>query len=347
MTYSHLVHTLEAAGKPTVTMDSPDGTRILLLPYGGRILGLFAAGDEENFYWTHHGLATVESARNFYESSEWHNSGGERTWLAPEVDIFFPRFPDLSTYFQPRALDPGNYQLVTATDGLKLVNRLRLTLTRSQQCVDLEITKSVALARNPLRYERDIAGLEVEYAGYSQSTTLALAGEQQAVVGLWSLVQMPHGGEMWIPTYSKAEPKVYMGAIPPEDLVVSDHLVQYRMRAAGEHKIGIRAAITTGRVGYYYPNAGKLSLIIRTFTVNPSGDYIDVPWRDTSDFGYSTQACNVNSGLGQFSELEYHVPAIGPGTGRTQCEDISQVWAFRGAAEQVLLIARRLLSARN
>ena len=32
------------------------------------------------------------------------------------------------------------------------------------------------------------------------------------------------------------------------------------------------------------------------------------PWNDLGDFGYSTQACNVNSNLGEFSELEYHIP---------------------------------------
>ncbi len=50
---------------------------------------------------------------------------------------------------------------------------------------------------------------------------------------------------------------------------------------------------------------------------------------DPADLGYSTQACNVNSRLGQFSELEYHIPAIGGRTGRLHCDDAAQVWAFR------------------
>jgi hypothetical protein len=83
---------------------------------------------------------------------------------------------------------------------------------------------------------------------------------------------------------------------------------------------------------------------MRNFFANPSGMYVDVPWTDTGDFGYSTQACNVKSGLGSFSELEYHCPAIGAGTGRIRYDDESEVWAFRGPEDSIRAIARSLLS---
>ena len=68
-------------------------------------------------------------------------------------------------------------------------------------------------------------------------------------------------------------------------------------------------------MGYLFEQGGRSALIVRNFAVNPSGEYVDVPWKDPGYLGFSTQACNVNSGLGQFSELEYHIPAIGRGTG--------------------------------
>jgi hypothetical protein len=343
-----LIQTLSAVGKPTELYQSPDGSQILLLPYGGRVLGLFAPGNDENFYWTHPALESAASAREFYASDLWHNSGGDRTWLSPEADIFFPKFPDLSNYFQPRQLDPGQYQVDRQGGAVRLVNRLSVTMSRSQVTVDLEIAKSVGPAPNPLRYERGLAGLEdVEYAGYTQHTSLEILGQATAQVGLWNLVQMPHGGDLLIPTYVRAKPKIYfnsVGTIPPEDLLVTDHLVRYKMRQTGEHKLGIRAVSSAGRVGYLYQNNDRWDLIIRNFSVNPSGEYIDVPWSDTEDLGYSTQACNVNSGLGQFSELEYHIPAIGPGTGRTRCDDVAQVWAFRGLQQPILAVAQALLA---
>ena len=72
--------------------------------------------------------------------------------------------------------------------------------------------------------------------------------------------------------------------------------------------------------------------------------YINPPWHDTNVLGYAVQACNVSAAaLGRFSELEYHVPAIGGETGRTRCEDISHVWSFRGPDNFIDLAADVLL----
>jgi len=295
-----LIRTLEAVGKPTEIYESSDGSKVLILPHGGRILGLYSPQREENFFWTNTALDSVESARAFYQSNEWHNSGGDRTWLAPEADVFFPHFPKLDQYFQPRQLDPGNYRLERTSEGPRLVNDLRLTLTRSQHEVHLRMTKSVGPALNPLRYERLSTG--VEYAGYALRTSLELLGPSantQDRVGLWNLLQLPHGGDMWIPTYSKSQPNVIMGKVSADDISVSERHIQYRMRSPGEDKIGIRAVATAGRVGYLYNTGDQSALVIRNFFVNPSGEYVDVPWDNTDDFGFSFQACNIKSHQGQ------------------------------------------------
>ena len=343
-----LVETLREAGKPVVTVRHEDGSTLLVLPHGGRILGLLSGGSDENFFWTNPALASVDLARAFYGSDQWQNSGGDRTWLAPEVDIFLPDYPRIDRYWQPRQLDPGDYQVNRSDAGLELSTHLSLVLTRSKAEVEVRIAKSVAPALNPLRHERDGNVVGVEYAGYALRTTLQwLSGDSIAsFLGLWNLLQMPHGGVMVIPTHARTRPRVYFGTIAAEDLVVGDHLVQYRMRAAGEQKIGLRAVAVTGRVGYLYPaRDGRWALVVRNFAVNPSGLYVDVPWDDPDDLGYAFQACNVNSSLGSFSELEYHVPAIGPTTGALISEDTSQVWAFRGSREQVETVAGRLLAA--
>ena len=346
-----LIATLKAVGKPAELHQTEDGTRILVLPYGGRILGVFAPGSEENFLWTNSALDNPETARAYYASDDWQNSGGDRTWLAPEVDFFFPKFPniDIAGYWQPRSLDPGNYELTKTTHGVRLTNRLTIEGFRSRKRVLLEITKSVAAAANPLRHESSMRTAAVEYAGHTLVTSLKIVDTQPNdafLVGLWSLTQMPHQGELFIPTYSKTEPRIYFGLVdaPPDELAMSDRLVRFKMRAAGEHKIGVRAAATTGRIGYIYPTGSKHALIVRNFFVNPSGEYADVPWTEPDDLGYSTQACSVNSRWGMFSEMEYHVPAIGGNTGLSHVEDRSQLWAFRGSREDIVKIARTLLS---
>ncbi|MCU1305082.1 MAG: hypothetical protein JWQ87_5366 [Candidatus Sulfotelmatobacter sp.] len=347
-----LVATLNAVGKTTELYQTDDGTRLLILPYGGRILGVYAPGSEENFLWTNSALESVESARAYYASDDWQNSGGDRTWLAPEVDFFFPKFPDIDIagYWQPRSLDPGNYEVTKTVHGVKLINRLKIDAFRSRKRVELEITKSVASAPNPLRYDGNIQIADVEYAGHTLLTSLKIIDpdpDRAPLVGLWSLTQMPHQGELYVPTYSKTEPRIYFGLVDKlrDELAISDRLVRFKMRAAGEHKIGIRAAGTTGRIGYMYGTGNKRALIIRNFFVNPSGEYADVPWTEPEDRGYCTQACSVNSRWGMFSEMEYHVPAIGGDTGLRYVEDRSQLWAFRGSKEDVEKIARTLLSA--
>ena len=346
-----LIATLKAVGKSTELYQTDDGTRVLILPYGGRILGVFAPGSEENFLWTNSVLNSVESARPYYASDDWQNSGGDRTWLAPELDFFFPKFPDIDIagYWQPRGLDPGNYALTKTDQEVELTNRLSIDAFRSRKRVELEITKSIAAAPNPLRYDAQARSGAVEYAGHTLLTSLKIlnAGPDAVpLVGLWSLTQMPHQGELFVPTYSKTEPRVYFGLVdtPADEVAVNDRLVRFKMRAAGEHKIGIRAAVTTGRIGYIYPTENRHALVVRNFSVNPSGEYADVPWTEPEDRGYSTQACSVNSRWGMFSEMEYHVPAIGGSTGLRHVEDRSQLWAFRGSREDIIEIARALLS---
>src|ERR1039458_9249407 len=222
-----LMATLKAVGKSPELHQTEDGTRLLILPYGGRILGVFAPGSDENFLWTNSALNNAESARTYYAGDDWQNSGGDRTWLAPEVDFFFPKFPniDIAGYWQPRSLDPGNYQLAKNDHGVKLINHLNIEGFRSKKKVELEISKSVAPAPNPLRYDAAIRSGAVEYAGHTLLTSLRILGSDPndiPLVGLWSLTQMPHRGELFIPTYCKSEPRIYFGLAdtPSGELVV-------------------------------------------------------------------------------------------------------------------------------
>ncbi len=346
MDYGTLTGTLKAIGKPTFTVEMPGGTRILLLPHGGRVLGLFGAGDEENYYWTNPALASAATAETYYGSGDWQNSGGDRTWLALELDLFFPKYPDtdFSGYVQPRQLDPGNYKIEEVDGTVRMVNLLSVELYRAKTSADLEMRKWVTPAANPLRYEKNLPMPSgVVYAGYTQHTALAMLGGDAARVGLWNLIQMPHRGLLTIPLYARSEPRIYFGTIEENALRVNQQAIRWRMAGKEEQKIGVRATAITGRVGYVYKAGETATLIVRNIAVNPSGDYVDVPYNEPGDLGYCVQACNVNSKWGEFSELEYHVPAIGAGTGRDSCEDVSQVWAFRGPAGAIDEVMAALL----
>jgi hypothetical protein len=228
-----LADTLNSSGKATRTWTSPDGSRVLVLPYGGRILGLYAPGSERNFLWTHPALDSVASANEFYESAEWHNSGGDRTWLSAEIDFFLPQYPNTESYVQPRAFDPGDYQLSIEQGTVALCNSFSVRHARSGQDLKLKITKRLVQAHNPLRNDASEPLRRLAYAGYTLHTTLEFTNtlSQPAPVSLWSLLQLPHGGELLIPTTSRVVPRVYMGKIEAQDLAIEDHLIRYRMRA--------------------------------------------------------------------------------------------------------------------
>jgi len=348
-----LIITLRDAGQPVEVMSFPDGTSLLILPFGGRMLGLFSGRGTENYYWTNHALLHADSARALFGDKEWPNLGGERTWLGPEAFLFFPHCPNRNTHRVPCQLDPGDYQVAKTDGGMQLVNTFSLTPADATIQMDLRIVKSFCRAPNPLRDEPDCTDAhDVEYAGYALHSSLEILNSEVRPlrpVGLWTLIQVPHKGELLVPTYGKVIPKVYFGRIPADDLVIDNSLIKYRMRAEGFQKIAIRPASTAGRAGYLYETGDKWALIVRNFTVKPSGHYADVPWGDERDLalgGYAFQAFNGGAGEARsFSELEYHAPAIGGDTGERRSQDTSEVWAFRGTENKMRHIATRLLSA--
>jgi len=329
---------LSAAGHAPETLGSPGGGAVLVLPYGGRILGLFDDEHDANFLWTSPLLQTIDGARDLFRSVGWHNTGGDRTWLAPEIDFFFPSFPDASVYHQQRALDPGAYRVTHRGAAIELAAEMTLRVSRGGE-LRLRVTKRVTLAPNPLAaHPQTPAALRTAFAGYALRTELEILGGSDPLpqVALWSLLQLPPEGEMVVPTRKQSEPIHFMGEISPKDLRTDDRRLSYRMGAPGEHKIGLRPAELVGRAGYCHVHEGLHALVVREFAVDADGSYIDAPVTRPEATGAAFQACSINScALGQFSELEYHVPAIGGPRGPRRCVDNSRVWAYHGDREAI------------
>jgi len=323
------------------SLEAADGGRVVVLQEGGRVIGLFPGGSPDNLLWTHPALAAAHTSRRLCRSESWSNLGGDRTWLSPELEFFYPRYPDTSVYAPPRTLDPGAYRVQDREPGaINLTTRALVMAYRADRKVPLRIVKTVRQAANPLG-----AALPpgVDYAGYSLEVTLDAPAKTRALplVAIWNLLQLPHGGELFIPTYAKCQPTRFFGIIPPDDLRVSNRCVSYRMAAAGEQKISVPALATTGRMAYLRHEGRTARLVVRSFQPDPSGIYADAPADRPTETGFALQACNVNSTLGAFSEMEHHAPAIGGDTGLRKRQDVSQVWGFRGpraAIEEVMQV---------
>jgi hypothetical protein len=324
----------------------PDGTQLLVLPQGGRVLGLYARDKPDNFFWTHPALKTAAGARRLLADPRWPNPGGDRTWLAPSTELFIRDLRRIwETYREPSAVDPGRYRCIGRDGALWLVNRARLQLFRRGGTALVEIRKTFGPAPDPLRHERGF-GTSVHYAGYSTTLSLRiLSNPRRAPIGLWPLLQLPPGGEMILPTFHRSPPLTLFGKVPQSDVHVTDHLIRYRMHGRTSAKLAVRAVATAGRMGYVRAiTDGQAELVIRNFSVNPSGEYVDTPFDDLADLGYSVQACNVaDATLGHFSEIEHHVPT----TRSADATEVSQVWAYRGTRASVQKVIRRLLTASN
>lgn len=342
-----LVETLRAVGKEPAMLIDAAGSSLVVVPYGGRVLGLFGSSSSKNFLWTNPALAAPDTARALYESDRWHNSGGDRTWLAPERDYFYPDFPDTKRYVQPRQFDAGSFRVECHNKRVVLLTEFDLDSYRTGAKVSVALRKEIELIGDPLRQKTSpIKQTALQFAGYRLSVSLSVDRPftDDTCLGIWNLLQLPGGGMLFAPTYFRTEPTVFFGDIPAGHIVADRHYVRYLMSAPGEQKICISALATTGRLGYVRNDGAEWVLVVRQFDVDPIGGYRDVWPTHPDDDGYAVQACNINTqSLGIFAEMEYHAPVIDAHSRQSCRQDTSRVWAYHGEADAIAEAARVLL----
>ncbi|MFZ2656313.1 MAG: hypothetical protein WAX69_15380 [Victivallales bacterium] len=343
----NLKNILDSIDKSSRNLHFADGSCLLMLPGSGRVLGLFTPDSEENFFWTNPALNDKKRASSFFKAKGWHNPGGDRTWLAPEIEIFIGDLANpTGTYQVPRGLDPGSWRIECHDPFLRLANKSPIHMRRSKQKLNVRIFKEFKPAPNPLR-NMNIKGLQ--YSGYEQNTSLEMdvVPSSPVQIGLWNLLQLPKPGRMLIPTYFKAKPQLVFGPAKSADFKIGRNLIIWNMdHGKSSCKMSIKAEALTGRAGYLCRSSGKSTnwnLVVRQFSVNPSSEYVDALWSDPSDTGYAFQACSVNSGKQSFNELEYHAPAATTLAGHNQTRDQSLVWAFRGGFADIEKAVRIIL----
>ena len=323
---------------------------LLVLPHGARVMGLFAGAHDHNLLWVHPSLGQAATARESLTATEWVHLGGDRTWVSPEYEL---HLGDLArpwdTYRVPAAVDPGSYSLSQAAGHILLRGRAKLFFNRQQRSSEVEIEKSVRLLADPLRLE---AGQEewagVDYAGYELTTRLRQVDPPSGgpAMSLWNILVVPADGWAIIPVWGQARVRDYMSPTPPERLLQAGRALCFRLDGREQHKVGLRAADVAGRAGFLRAlDTERSSLVVRAFSVNPSGEYVDSPWDAPDELGYAFQSYNDGGGLGGFGELEYHTPAIGGRTSLSEHSDVCQVWGYIGPTAAIERVARQILGS--
>lgn len=345
---SDLCSALNSAGHPLMELWNQSGS-VLILPYGARVLGLFSISSV-NFFWVNPML--VNDTETFFSSTGWKNSGGDRTWIAPEINLFVKDSNDpWNSYEVPASIDPGDYVIQRNNGMLVMTNQAEIAFHNLKKESKIEIKKAIRLADNPFCYEKDAKKIiqNVEYIGYEQYTSLQLLSTQEEGIrlGIWNLIQLPASGHIIIPTVMKSQPYDYFEKTTSSHIHNASRYIRFLIDGKERHKIGVKATSLVGRIGYLrsFEN-DKKSLLVRNFLINPSGKYVDTPWDSLDDLGYAIQCYNDNGELGDFGEMEYHTPAIGYETQMDSYEDKSQVWAFWGDGESINHICHRLLGTK-
>jgi hypothetical protein len=300
------------------------GGKILVLPFGGRVIGLYPRPDM-NAVWVNPALASVATAKPFLEDPGWINLGGDRTWISPEIDTHIKN-PEamFDGYEVPKGVDPAAYE-VTAQDeqSVTLTSMMAVPFRRSGETVRITVSRTITLLDAPPFDLPD----GTDCVGYRQEATLTLDGPVAARPALWHILQVPGGGRIEIPVRSGTRPRAFIGE-PVYEL--EDERLRCRVDTDASFKFSLVANDCCGLMRYFNDSGPSDLLLMRRFPVCDTARYADVSCTDPDDFGHVQQVYVDDGALGGFGELEYHSPAIAS-DGEQSVTDCSEVWACAGA----------------
>jgi hypothetical protein len=116
ISYRTLISRLEENNLPYGVLPLQNGIRAVITQRGGRIYPFL---DEESpcLFWVNSAFVEPKAFKDFLDSGHW-NLGGDRIWIAPEVQYSISDRNDFSGSFHlQEQMDPGHYQLEPAPNG--------------------------------------------------------------------------------------------------------------------------------------------------------------------------------------------------------------------------------------
>ncbi len=345
ISYSAMTAALDATGQQYVTLDLGPA-RILVMQRGGRVFGPFFA-DAPGLFWANAALNDATALQTFLDNDDW-NLGGERLWIAPEIQFTIRDRRDFwGSYHLPDAMDPGDYTLTATGETITLSTTITLdayNINSGQGTFAVEI--ALRPIADPLRAVVDQETLlhGVRYAGFSRDVVLRSMADTRIVGGSWVLVQLNPGGTIIIPANAKAQATSYMGDAPDAAFAVRDGAFRIPITGDRQFKTGYPAAHVTGRLGYLHPGDGESGyLLVRNFYNDPSSIYPEEPADQPGVNGDSIHVYNDDGGMGGFGELECQGRTIGGDSGLQEAADSFALWCYTGPVEKLEAIAQHLL----
>ena len=259
-----------------VTVNAGHGSYVVRAT-GGRIIELTAGGGTGNVFFG--GLGSI--------------AGGDRMWLAPEVDIFYdgPVSPD--SWRCPPELDPGDWSMERNGDAVEL--RQTALETRMRRTVTPLPTWEAAGA--------------LPWSGYRVIGEV----ETSARLSAWHLLMLPAPGEVFV--RAATDRTVYYAPAPATGEPMHTDGLPPRWKVGFQPPVD--GACVLGAVSDRDPGP----LIVLTTTLSDASTYIDVP----PEGGDPAPIQVFDSDGDGFFELEVHAPL----ETRTIESEVVAVWGSR------------------
>ncbi len=348
ITFDQIVDCLEKNDQAYGVLTLQNDVSIIISQRGGRIFGPFLSPESESIFWINKALANPDSFNEFLNSGDW-NLGGERIWIAPEIQYLVRDRSDFWGSVQvPEQMDPGQYALDRPKPNQwRLSQSLTLeayNLATGQKELNLE--KLINQVEDPLRHLSNYQALieGVTFAGYEQVVSLVENKPDDIVSEAWNLIQLNPGGRLLIPASPYVEFSDYFEPIDDNYQTIHANHVSLKISGDRRYKVGYKAAHVFGRLAYFnHFDDGRAYLIVRNFFNNPAVSYVEEPAGWPGRRGHSIHVYNDGGDLGGFGELECNGQTMGGVTGRSSSTDQFVLWLYVGASDQVKKLAVYLL----
>jgi hypothetical protein len=347
ITYRQVISRLEENQFPYGVLTLQNGVMLVISEFGGRVFGPFLSPESESLFWLNDIFAGPGEFKTFLGSGNW-NLGGERFWIAPEIQYFVT---DRTRYWATLKLspqmDPGQNKLDQPGPGeWRLRQQVILEAHLASGQKTLQVERLIHQVEDPLRCLGNYRELveEVTFAGYEQVASLAENERNEIMSEAWNIVQLNPGGVLLIPATPYVEPSNYYEPVDDSLQTIQSHYVSLKITGSRQYKVGYKAAYVFGRLAYFnHLDNDRAYLIVRNFFNNPSAPYLEEPPHLPGQYGDSIHIYNDDGNFGGFGELECHGQAIGGMTGRSSSTDQTVLWLYVGAPDRVKKIVTYLL----
>jgi len=357
------------AHTPVVLLQSADKrAQVAVAPgYQGRVMTSTAEGLEGMSFGYVHRAGVLAGARQPHMTVV---GGEDRFWLGPEGGQFALYFApgtafDTEHWQVPEPIDWGAWAVKTQS-GTDVSFQQSMTLTNhagSEFTLRVDRTVRLLDPEAIVRLLGQAPGSRTHVVAYESENRITNTGQnawkkERGLVSIWILGMYTPGPRTtvvapFVPgpesTFGPIVNDKYFGAIEPERLHVSDHVLFFRGDGKKRGKIGVPRPRARDVAGSYDPERHVLTLIRFTLP-EPPADYVNSMW-ETQQHPYAGDVMNsYNDGplspgaapLGPFYEIESSSPAWALAPGQT-VQHVHRTVHLRGPDAELDAIARAVL----